>query len=125
MRRCSKCGVEKDETEFYKPVGKRKRAWCKECCNRAVRKRDKNVYVCAKKLCSNIPKEKLVKLECKVCGKEFGRVLSDYNSSMRQSDRFRPKYCSNSCHYIGMTKKWQQTQSPYAKKIKELQKEYK
>lgn len=36
MKKCSKCGIEKQETEFYKTSG----AWCKECC----KDREKNRY---------------------------------------------------------------------------------
>jgi hypothetical protein len=126
-RKCTKCGKIKPIELFYERGDKRgyqksaPRSWCNTCRSTY----DKNTKACAKKFCKKIPKEKLVELECHVCGTKYGMLISHYNAKMRQPAGNQPKCCSRACLYISMTKNWQQTQSPYAKKIKELQKEYK
>ena len=135
---CSKCGIEKTESEFYKRPDHRRglMSWCKVCFHihvKAYRRQTKNqvnsnqrkYHMCEKKFCQKIPNEILVELTCKVCGLKYGMLRSRYNFLMRKPDKDHPKYCSLECKHIGLSKKWQQTQSPYAKKINELQKEYK
>jgi hypothetical protein len=90
---------------------------------RKVSKRGKNVRACAKKLCPSIPKENLVKITCPVCKVIFGVTRTYYEGTFNYFGR-PPRFCSRACYYTSLTKKWQQKQSPYAKKISELSKVY-
>jgi hypothetical protein len=76
----------------------------------------KKVHLCAKILCPKIKKEKLVELICPVCETHFGVTQTEYNAVFKYFGR-PPIYCGRQCYYVSLTKKWQQKQSPYAKKI--------
>jgi endogenous inhibitor of DNA gyrase (YacG/DUF329 family) len=95
--------------------------------NREVRKKvsvhNKKVRACAKKFCPSIPKENLVEITCPVCNVVFGVTKTVYNGTFNYFGR-PPRFCSRRCYHISLTKKWQQKQSPYAKKISELSKVY-
>lgn len=131
-RICTNCGMQKSRKDFYKAT----RTRCKEC-ERAYSsvygkthrdERTKNEirsYRCAKVFCPSANPQQIIHLICKVCGKEYGMMEHRYRYKMSLDDTHHPKYCSSECQHIGLSKKWQQIQSPYAKKIKELQKVYK
>ena len=57
IKRCSKCGIEKDEEQF--PMnGKRRHSWCKECHREIVNKKYKENRDYANSL----------KSQCSICG---------------------------------------------------------
>ena len=130
-KRCPTCKEIKLVSEFYKNRSATDGLSheCKSC--RGIYNKNQRVKSkprrCAKIFCSNpkVNKRGIVRLTCVVCGEEYGMIVYEYENKMQRPDGYYPKYCSRSCQNIGMSKKWQQTQSPYAKKIKELQKVYK
>lgn len=141
MKICSKCGIEKPTTEFYKHNRHRDglASNCKTCTaisqenyrrnhKEQIRKWSSAImmkrYKCAKAFCNRIEKNSIVALICPVCNTEFGVLKSNFKTKINARG-YPPKYCSPRCYHISTSKKWQQTQSPYAKKIKQLQKEYK
>jgi hypothetical protein len=152
---CTKCLVEKPIEDFYKRTDGSPRCFCKMCwkiyslpyvkkygktkrgkdANKryhqtergkdVVNKNKKKIYHCAKVFCKKLPPQKIVECVCKRCGATYGIPKSRYDARMKGDPKYYPKYCSRECQWISMTKKWQQTDSLYAKKIKELKQEYK
>jgi hypothetical protein len=146
-QQCRTCGQIKDLSEFP-PVVKTNIFCldeCKSCRHNKSQKRNrefirandilhtsvkrkacshaKKMHSCAKVFCQKIKKEKLIKIICPVCGIVFGVTKSVYNGTFNYFGR-PPRYCSKPCYYIALTKKWQQKQSPYAKRITELLQEH-
>jgi len=149
---CTKCGIEKPVSDFYKRSTGKTRTYCKSCWKEYNRKYEKlyrthhrdairsssriyrcvnrpsinsrrnSQYKCAKVFCTKVPTLKIIELICKCCGKKYGLPLAVYNARMKEREGKHPKYCSHECQWESMRKSWQQTQSPYAKKIKELRK---
>lgn len=69
MKMCSKCGVLKDETEFYNRSGKRKNekmAWCKKCNNKIT-----GEIVIEKRRNNKLKGIKIKGGKCKICGLKF------------------------------------------------------
>jgi hypothetical protein len=146
-KKCTKCGEIKSVSEFYKRSDSdRPRPMCKKCESKwvvehvdkeqrkmyersprgiqAIKRRGANARkkrLCAKVFCKDLPKEKIVSLICPVCNNAFG-VLPHLLWKKRNGIYEMRKYCSRVCQYIAKRKSWQQTHSPYAKKIKELRK---
>lgn len=79
---------------------------------------------CAKTMCSKIPREKIIVLTCAQCGKEFGIFYHRLYRKEKDGTLSVRKYCSRNCQWASL-KKSNRYDSKYAKKIKELQKEYK
>jgi hypothetical protein len=142
MKMCVVCGEEKQDSEF--PEVLKKDMFSEDECKRcrhiksqkihrdSIRKninrytsekkkacdRAKRVRACAKKFCPSIEAENVVKLKCPVCGVMFGVTKAIYNGTFNYFGR-PPRYCSRGCYYISLTKKWQQKDSSYAKRITE------
>ena len=68
-----------------------------------------------KMISPNINKSSIIILDCLVCNTQFGVLKRRYIDQ---------KYCSKKCSAISRSNIWKD-KSPYAKKIKELQKVYK
>ena len=144
--KCSTCNQIKDESHFYKSkrAGEnRGYAWeCKECklkyqrdyrklsehkplLNARDRESQRKRRKCAKKLCKTM-NILVTQLTCDECGIAYGIPTKEYRNNIRR--RRTHHFCSQHCNgvFYGRlrSKKYRET-SPYAKKIKQLQKEYK
>lgn len=140
MKYCPDCKQEKEDSDFYKDTHGRLRSYCKKCwvsrsqvytantgwkttkirikseeCKEKERKIAQKYRDCIKKLCPISDEYKIVELICPVCKTTFGKRIANIKSDA--------SYCSPRCQHISMTKKWQQTKSPYAQNIQRIKKE--
>lgn len=103
---------------------------CSECikfssANEPERKNKskRKIHACLRDVCPQSDRFSSVELECSVCGRIFKREIHVYNRGVAKGTGYI--CCSNACRFIALTKKWQQNNSGYAKKIKQLLKQEK
>jgi len=103
--KCSRCKtcMQSHRREVY-----RKNPKFREEVIRINSKSTKKTRACAKRLCPAAPPS-TGEYICPVCGVKFGRKKSEVKIDY--------PFCTKECYWVSLTKKWQQSQSPYALKI--------
>lgn len=107
-KQCVVCGAVKPLTEFVRhsryPDGYTQR--CKECARIAARE-----YYRRKRDEAQVTPSKYVAFTCPICGREFRyrRTEIEYR---KRTGRALPKYCSNACNGVALSKRNRKKASP-------------
>ncbi len=102
MKKCIKCGLEKDENEYYKQVNKNLRiGTCKACHNEIMKKWQKENRDKAKKAWTKFNRKRRKGRICKFCGSNYKIANSQQGCSLKCRFELAVERKENGCwHWL-------------------------